>query len=79
MASLMQGITAFLNRKSKTIQQDKLRGFPTSFLANFLQDYFHNLKKCKEQEKKFKKMPGFVEIQRDVSTKRANIILQKET
>ena len=33
-----------VTRKFKTIQQDKLRGFCTSFLANFLQDYFHNRK-----------------------------------
>ena len=30
-------------RKSKTIQQDKLRSLSTCFLANILQDYYHNL------------------------------------
>ena len=44
-----------VTRKAKTIQQDRMRGFFTSFLANFLQDYFHNLKKAKDQEKRFKK------------------------
>ena len=34
-------------RKSKTIQQDKLRSFESSFLANMLQDFFHNLEKHK--------------------------------
>ena len=34
-------------RKSKTVQQDKLRSFETSFLANMLQDFFHNLEKHK--------------------------------
>ena len=34
-------------RKSKTVQQDKLRAFETCFLANMLQDYFHNLEKHK--------------------------------
>ena len=63
-------------RKFKTIQQDKLRGFPISFLANFLQDYFHNLKKCKEQEKRFKKVEGFIDTKRDPLTKRALIILK---
>ena len=67
-----------VTRKFKTIQKDKLRGFPTSFLANSLQDYFHNLKKCKDKEKKFKKMVGFVEIKRDKLTKRAIIITQDE-
>ena len=36
-----------LVRKSKTIQQDKLRSLPTCFLANMLQDYYHNLEKHK--------------------------------
>ena len=34
-------------RKSKTIQQDKLRSLATCFLANILQDYYHNLAKHK--------------------------------
>ena len=34
-----------LVRKNKTIQQDKMRSLETCFLANMLQDYFHNLKK----------------------------------
>ena len=36
-----------LIRKSKTIQQDKLRSLPTCYLANMLQDYFHNSVKHK--------------------------------
>ena len=36
-----------LVRKSKTVQQDKLRALPTCFLANMLQDYYHNLAKHK--------------------------------
>ena len=67
-----------VTRKAKTIQQDRMRGFSTSFLANFLQDYFHNLKKAKDQEKRFKKMDGFVEIQRDSLTGRAIVIDNKE-
>jgi hypothetical protein len=61
-------------RKYKTIQQDKMRGFGTSFLANFLQDYFHNLKKAKEQESRFKKIEGFSRVERDSLTKRAEIV-----
>ena len=63
-----------VTRKAKTIQQDRMRGFFTSFLANFLQDYFHNLKKAKDQEKRFKKMDGFVQIKRDSLTGRAIVI-----
>ena len=36
-----------LVRRSKTIQQDKLRSLQTCFLANLLQDYYHNLSKYK--------------------------------
>ena len=34
-------------RKSKTVMQDKLRSFECSYLANMLQDYWHNLEKHK--------------------------------
>ena len=34
-------------RKSKTVQADKMRSFQTCFLANMLQDYFHNHAKHK--------------------------------
>lgn len=67
-------IDTLINRKFKTIQQDKLRGFATSFMANFIQDYFHNLKKSKEQVKRFKKMEGFQGVERNNLTKRAIII-----
>ena len=65
------------NRKFKTIQADKMRSFATSFMANFLQDYFHNLKKTKEQEARFTKMEGFSEIKRDPLTKRAVVIIKQ--
>ena len=39
-----------LVRKSKTVQQDKLRSLPTCFLANMLQDYFRNLAKHKVRQ-----------------------------
>ena len=78
-----------LVRKSKTIQQDKLRGMATCFLANLLQDYYHNLAKhnvralilfrwkfyycIKDQVKRFEKMENFQEVQRDQLTHRATI------
>ena len=64
-------------RKSKTIQQDRLRGFCTSFLANFLQDYFHNLKRAKDQERRFMKMGGAVEVRRDPLTRRVIMVDDK--
>lgn len=68
-----------ITRKYKTIQQDRLRGFATSFLANFLQDYFHNLKKTKEQEARFRKIEGFSCVERDDLTKRAVIKFREDT
>ena len=47
-------------------------------MANFLQDYFRNLKKAKEQEARYKKIDGFVRIERDALTKRAIIICQTD-
>ena len=41
-----------LVRKNKTVQQDKMRSLPTCFLANMLQDYYHNLGKHKVNSKK---------------------------
>ena len=37
-------------RKNKTIQQDKLRSLQTCYLANILQDYYHNLGKHKVRD-----------------------------
>ena len=54
---------------------DRFRGFPTAYLANFLNDYFHNLKKIKEQEARFHQIPDFLSLERDSLTKRAVIKL----
>ena len=53
-----------------------MRGFNTSYMANFLQDYFINLKKVKEQERRFKKVGGFLRIERDNLTKRTRIVTE---
>ena len=66
--------TMQVTRKYKTIQQDKMRGFNTSYMANFLQDYFHNLKKAKDQERRFKKVAGFIGMERDSLTKRTCLV-----
>ena len=78
-----------LVRKNKTIQQDKLRALQTCFLANLLQDYYHNLAKhnvranailietllfcIKDQLKRFEKMENFQGVDRDPLTHRADI------
>ena len=67
-------MTLISYRKYKTIQQDKMRGFNISYMTNFLQDYFHNLKKAKDQERRFKKVTGFIGMERDSLTKRTRLI-----
>ena len=72
-----------LVRKSKTVHQDKLRSLPTCYLANMLQDYFHNSVKhkvctfCykdvidpyfKEQLRRYEAMKGFKCVTRDELT-----------
>ena len=65
-------------RKFKTIQQDRLRGLPACYLANFLQDFFHNLKKTQEQVKQFQKMEGVSKITRNLLTKRVQLKIVNE-
>ena len=81
-----------LVRKSKTVQQDKLRSLPTCYLANMLQDYFHNSVKhkvdsyCftdvmvsyfKEQIRRYQAMKGFKCVTRDELTHRGILHFQE--
>jgi len=65
-------------RKNKTIQADKLRSFETSYLANMLQDYFHNLSKYQEQVSKIRKMANFLCIERHELTHRGVVKFSDE-
>ena len=50
-------------RKHRMIQQDKLRSFETSFLANYIGDFNHNMRRYEESLKKIER--EFTVIQRD--------------